>query len=108
MSINFNSLTLIGNLTQDVTTKYLPSGALLGEFRIGVNRKVKEGVDKPLFLSIEVWNDIATNCETYLSKGQPVLVHGRLEMDEWEKGGDKKTKYKMTAHVVQFLGRKEQ
>lgn len=108
MSINFNSLTLVGNLTEDVTTKYLPSGSFLGLFRIAVNRKSKkneEMIDKPLFLSVEVWDNVATNCQTYLSKGKPVLVHGRLEMEEWEKpDGEKKTKYKMTAHVVQFLG----
>ena len=54
-----------------------------------MNRRYKdsasgEWVEKPNYFDIKVWGAQGENCATYLSKGRPVAVDGRLEWREWE------------------------
>ena len=49
------------------------------------------------------------NCATYLSKGRPVAVDGRLEWREWEAqdGTGKRQAVEIIADSVQFLGSRD-
>jgi single-strand DNA-binding protein len=111
MSANFNSITLAGNLTKDPKPlEFTSGGTQKGVFRIAVNRKYKKGtemVEDPLFIDVEVWENLAANCHEYLKKGLPVLVSGQLRRDEWTgKDNEPHEKWYVVAHVVQFLGKK--
>ena len=106
---SFNSVTLMGNLTRDPELKYLPSGTAVAEFGLAVNNKYtsKDGELKEdvCFIDIVTWTKTAENCANYLSKGRPVLIQGRLQMDSWRTDdGQKRTKHKVVAQTVQFLG----
>ena len=110
MSANFNSITLVGNLTKDPKLEFTSAGKEKGTIRIAVNRKFKKGtelVDAPLFIDVEVWEKQATSCSEYLKKGNPVLVSGQLQRDEWTgKDNEPHEKWYVNAHVVQFLSKK--
>jgi single-strand DNA-binding protein len=55
-----------------------------------------------------VWGAQGQNCATYLSKGRPVAVDGRLEWREWEaKEGGKRQAVEIIADSVQFLGSRD-
>ena len=55
-----------------------------------------------------VWGAQGENCATYLSKGRPVAVDGRLEWREWEsKEGGKRQSVEIIADTVQFLGSRD-
>ncbi len=41
-------------------------------------------MDKPNYFDVTVWGAQGENCATYLSKGRPVAVQGRLDWREWE------------------------
>ena len=107
MSGNFNSITLMGNLTKDPKLEFTASGKQKGLFRIAVNRKFKKGtefVEDPLFIDVEVWEKQAENCNGRLKKGSPVLVDGQLRRDEWTgKDSEPRERWYVAAHVVQFL-----
>ena len=107
---SFNRVILMGNLTRDPEIRYLSSGTAVAKLGLAVNEgfKTKSGEEpKPLFIDIDVWERQAETCAEYLKKGSPVLVEGRLKLDEWEtKEGEKKSKLKVTADRVQFLGGK--
>ena len=50
-----------------------------------------------MFFDVEVWGDLAENAAPLLSKGTEVMIQGRLQEDEWEKDGEKRRKFKVTA-----------
>ena len=108
---SFNRVILVGNLTRDPEVKYLPSGTPVATFGLAVNRKYtsKEGEKKEEvdFFDIETWNKTAEVCSGFLNKGRAVLVEGRLKQDRWEdENGNKRSKFKIVAQTVQFLGGK--
>ena len=57
-----------------------------------------------------VWGRSAANCKQYLGKGSPVLVEGRLQLDQWEdrNGGGIRSRLRVVAEQVQFVGRRQQ
>jgi single-strand DNA-binding protein len=64
-----------------------------------------EWVDKPNYFDVTVWGAQGENCATYLSKGRPVGVEGRLDWREWEsQDGGKRQAVEIIANSVQFLG----
>lgn len=105
---SLNKVMLIGNLTRDPELRYTPSGAAVAELGLAVNREyTKDGqrVKDVCFIDITTWSATAENCAKYLTKGSPLFVEGRLQMDSWEnKQGEKRTKLKVVAERVQFLG----
>src|SRR5206468_8076139 len=85
-----------------------PSGTPVCSLRIACNTRRKdasgEWVDKPNYFDVTVWGAQGENCATYLSKGRPVAVDGRLEWREWEdKDGNKRQSVDIIADSVQFL-----
>jgi len=106
---SLNKTLLIGNLTQDPEVRRTPSGTAVSTLRMAVNESYRsksgEQVEKTLFLDVDVWDRQAETCGQYLSKGSPIFVEGRLQMDEWtdKESGNKRTKLKVRAERVQFL-----
>ena len=109
MAASLNKAFLIGNLTRDVELRYIPSGAAVSNFGLAVNRTYTnsdgEKVDDVCYIDIVAWNRLAEVAGEYLSKGQPIFVEGRLQMDSWEQeDGQKRSKLKVVAQNIQFLG----
>ncbi len=105
---SYNHVILAGNLTSDIDLRHLPSGTAVADLRLAVSEKFKrkdgESVEKTVFVDVAVWDKQAENCAKYLGKGSPVLIEGRLQMDEWQtKEGEKRTKLRIRANTVQFL-----
>src|SRR5213595_3427091 len=106
---NINRVVLTGNLTRDPELRSTPSGTSVCSLRIACNTRRKDGsgewVDKPNYFDVTVWGAQGENCATYLSKGRPVAVDGRLEWREWEaQDGSKRQAVEIVADTVQFLG----
>ena len=106
---SLNKVLLIGNLTQDPEVRRTPSGTAVSTLRLAVNEsyqsKSGERVEKAIFLDVDVWDRQAETCQQYLSKGSPVCIEGRLQMDSWDdkETGQKRTRLKVRAERVQFL-----
>ena len=106
---SLNKVLLIGNLTRDPELRYTPQGAAVCEFSIAMNRtfssKTGEKKEEVTFIDIVAWARTAEICGEYLKKGRPVFVEGRLQQDRWEQpDGQKRSRIKVTAERVQFLG----
>lgn len=110
---NINRVIITGNLTRDPELRSLPSGTSVCELRVAVNssRKDESGnwVEKPNYFNVKVWGAQGENCSTYLSKGRPVAVDGRLDWREWEAadGSGKRQAVEIVADRVQFLGSRD-
>jgi len=108
MAASLNKVLLMGNLTRDPEVKYTPKGTAVCDLGIAINDsyKAQDGTIKETvtFVDVEVWGRTAENCKQYLSKGRPVFVEGQLRLDQWEQDGQKRSKMKVRAISVQFLG----
>ena len=107
---SFNKVILMGNLTRDPELRYTPNGAPVTELGIAVNRvyTTKDGDrrEEVTFVDVTVWNRQAETCCQYLKKGRPVHVEGFLKLDSWDDKttGEKRSKLKIEAERVQFIG----
>jgi single-strand DNA-binding protein len=109
---NINRVIITGNLTKDPELRSLQSGTAVCKLRVAVNSRRKdqsgEWVDKPNYFDVTVWGAQGENCATYLSKGRPVAVDGRLDWREWEANdGGKRQSIEIIAESVQFLGSRD-
>lgn len=103
-----NRVFLLGNLVRAPEVRYTPSGIAVSDLRLAVNERVKrddQWVDQAIFLDVTVWDRVARACGEQLDKGSSILVEGRLQMDTWEKDGEKRSKLKVVADRVHFLDR---
>jgi single-strand DNA-binding protein len=107
----FNRVILIGNLTKDPDVRYTPNGTPVTTMRLAVTSRYKQGEemkDDTLFIDAVVFGKQAESCGQYLSKGNPVLVEGRLRERKWESEGTQRSKFEVLANSVRFLPKREQ
>ena len=95
---NETTLTIIGNLTQDLELRYTPSGAAVANFTVAAtpksfDRNKNEWVDgETLFQRCSLWKEAAENATESLQKGMRVVVTGRLKSRSYEAtSGEKRT-----------------
>ncbi len=92
------AVTVTGNLTADPELRFTPSGAAVANFTVASTPRIfdknsnewKDG--EPLFLRCSVWRQAAENVAELLTKGDRVVVAGRLRQRCYEtKEGEKRT-----------------
>src|SRR5579863_7632313 len=109
--VSFNKVILMGNLTKNPEIRYTPNGMAVANFRIAVNSRYKQGEetkDDVCFIDIVVFGKQAENSGQYLSKGQGVIVDGRLKERRWEtQDGQKRSKYEVVAQSIRFLPKRQ-
>jgi len=107
---NFNKVILVGNLTRDPELRYTPKGTAIAKIGLAVNRvwtnEAGEKKEEVTFVDVDVFGRTAENVGQYMRKGRPILVEGRLRLDQWDdkQTGQKKSKLGVVAETVQFLG----
>ncbi|MFZ4668621.1 MAG: single-stranded DNA-binding protein [Microthrixaceae bacterium] len=101
-----NYVELIGNLTRDPELRFIPSGAAVANFGIAVNRRwrntqTNEWDEEVSFFDVVCWRDLAENVTESLTKGNRVMVSGRLQTRSWETdNGEKRSKVEILADEV--------
>lgn len=104
---SFNRVILVGNLTRDIDLKYTGGGMAVTEIGLAVNdrRKNQQGewIEETTFVDVTLWGRTAEVAGEYLSKGAPVLIEGRLKLDQWESEGQKRSKLRVTCERMQML-----
>jgi single-strand DNA-binding protein len=105
---DLNKVLLMGNLTRDPEVRYTPKGSAVGDLSIAINRVYRtddgQSREEVCYVDIVVWGRQAETCKEYLQKGRPIFVEGRLQLDQWESNGEKKSKLRVVAERIQFLG----
>jgi single-strand DNA-binding protein len=109
---NINRVTLTGRLTRDPELRSTPSGAPVCSLRLASNTSRRDAAgewfEKPNYFDVTVFGNTAENCATYLRKGSPVAVDGRLEWREWEDTeGNRRQAVEVVATRIQFLSTRE-
>src|SRR5215471_154648 len=107
---SFNKVILVGNLTRDPELRYTPKGMAIAKVGLAVNRvwtnEAGEKKEEVTFVDIDIFGRTAENVSQYMRKGSPILIEGRLRLDQWDdkQTGQKRSKLGVVAETVQFLG----
>lgn len=105
---SFNRVILMGNITRDIELRYIQSGTAVTDVTLAVNDRRKnqsgEWVEETTFVDVTLWGRTAEVAGEYLSKGSPILVEGRLKLDQWETDGQKRSKLRVVGERMQMLG----
>ena len=103
-----NKVILVGRLTQDPEIRYTQTGKAVASFTLAVNRFVSQGKSEADFIPIVVWDKLAEVCGNNLTKGQRLLVEGRLQIRSYEgNDGQKRRVAEVVAQNIEFLERKQ-
>lgn len=106
---SFNKVILCGNLTRNVELRYTPKGTAVATIGLAVNRKWKtdagEEREEVTFVDVDVFGRTAEVMGQYLKKGAPILVEGRLKLEQWDdrQTNQKRSKLKVVCETFQFL-----
>lgn len=91
-------ITVVGNLTADPELRFTPAGAAVANFTVAstprtFDRQSNEWRDgEALFLRCSIWREAAENVAESLTKGQRVIVQGRLKQRSYEtREGEKRS-----------------
>lgn len=103
-SFGINSVTVSGNLTKDPELRSTPSGTTVTNFSIAHNESRKDGAggykDVAHFFEVAVFGGVGEWMARNVPKGTPVVVHGVIQQDRWEKDGQARSKVKILANSV--------
>jgi len=106
---NFNKVILAGNLTRDPELRYTPSGKAIAKFGMAINRNwttdTGEKKEEVTFVDIDSFGRQAEVISQYLKKGRPVLIEGRLKLDQWDdkQSGQKRSRLGVVLESFSFL-----
>lgn len=97
----YNRVILAGRLTRTPELQQTKTGKDVTNFSIAVDRiGDPDAVD---FFDAEAWNKTAVNLAAYKTKGDPILLEGRLKYQRWEQDGQPRSKVSVVADNIKFL-----
>lgn len=116
----YQRIIIVGNLGGDPEMRYMSDGTAVTNFSVATNRRWTnrssgEQQDETTWFRVSVWGRQAETANEYLSKGQQVLVEGRMRPDPQTGGprmwtgqdGTARASFEITARNVRFMGARE-
>ena len=101
---SYNKVILMGNVVADIDLRKTPNGTSVTDLRLAVDDSRSKG-NNTVFVDVTLWERTAEVASEYLKKGSPVLIEGRLCMDEWEtQEGVKRSKLKIIGERMKLVG----
>lgn len=107
--MSFNKVIIMGNLTRDPEIRTLPSGMSVARLAVAVNRTYndKDGNKKEevTYVDVDAFGKQAEVIGKFFTKGKPILVEGRLKLDQWEDKttGEKKSRLGVVLEGFSFV-----
>lgn len=83
----FQRVTIIGRVGQDPEIRYLPDGSPVASLSLatdeGYKDKSGEKIERTEWHRVAVFGPLAEVVQKYVTKGDPVLVEGKLRTRKW-------------------------
>lgn len=101
-----NKLIISGRLTKDAELSYIPNtGTPKMVYTLAVERSYQKDKNnkKVDFINCEAIGKHCENLCNYVTKGKLVLVEGELNIDNYEKDGEKRSYTKVKVDRLEFL-----
>lgn len=99
-----NVVALMGRLTREPEVKFGQSGKAYCRFSLAVNRPFSK--DEADFINCVCFGKTAELIGEYFRKGQQISLTGRLQMNQYESNGEKRTTYDVVVDSFDFIGTK--
>jgi single-strand DNA-binding protein len=95
---DLNSVSLIGNITNDINVRYTPNGKAVANFGMATNRRYKlsdstEWKDQATFHNIVMFGNSVEMFSQRAHKGTRVYIQGYIQTRNWQ-DKEGKTQYK--------------
>jgi single-strand DNA-binding protein len=111
--MSFNKCILLGNITRNIECRALPGGTSVAQIGLAMNHKWRDKTsgemkEEVTFVDCEAFGKTAENIAKYFGKGKPILIEGRLKLDQWtdKTSNDKRSKLKVVVESFEFVGGK--
>ena len=100
-----NAIHLTGNMTRDAELRFSNSGQAVANFGLAINNRRKNANGEwedgdPGFYDVTCFGTLAENVAESLSRGDRVTLNGRIDFQQWEKDGEKRSKVAVIADAV--------
>src|ERR1700745_2569936 len=102
MAAGDTQITIAGNLVNDPELRFTNSGQPVAQFRVASTPRIRDNTTgewkdgDSLFLTCNVWRQMAENVAETLQRGMRVIVSGRLRQRSYEtQQGEKRTVYEV-------------
>lgn len=110
---SFNKVILMGNVTRDPEVRYSQKGTAMADLGLAVNRTWFDKAsnsrkEEVTWIDVSLFGRSAEIAGEYITKGKPVLIEGRLHLDQWDdkETGQKRSKLKVVCESMTLLGSK--
>jgi len=99
----------MGNLVRDPELRVTSGGLSICKFTVASSRTTRDkdgnSKDETTFVDVECFSKQADTVAKFFSKGKPILVEGRLRLNEWESStGEKRSKLLVVLESFSFVG----
>jgi single-strand DNA-binding protein len=96
---------ITGNLTDNPELRFTQGGAAVANFRVAVTPRIRDGEawkdGETSFFRVNAWRQLAENATESLSKGDRVIIVGRLKARTWETPeGERRTATEIEADEI--------
>ena len=101
-----NKIILTGRTTRDAELSYLPGvGTPKMAFSLAVERNYQKDKNnkKVDFINMEMIGQHTEKLAQYVTKGKAILVEGELNIDNYEKEGERRSFTKVKVDRLEFL-----
>jgi single-strand DNA-binding protein len=100
-----NYTSIVGNLVDDPELRFTGNGTAVANLRVAVTQRIQQDGTwrdgETSFFKVNVWRGQAENLADSLSKGDRVMVSGRLRQRSWETAeGEKRSVTELEADEV--------
>lgn len=111
--MSVNKVILIGNVGKDPEVRYLENDVSVANFPLATtergftSRSGQEVPDRTEWHNIVAWRGLAKIVESYVKKGSPLYIEGKLRTRSYDdKDGNKRYTTEIFADNIELLGRK--
>lgn len=104
-----NKIILLGRLVKDAEIKYTEGGKVVAVFTLAVDRPFagQNGKREADFINCQLWGKSAETLGNTVTKGQRVLVDGRLQIRSYTaKDGSKRYATEVVCNNFEYIERK--
>jgi single-strand DNA-binding protein len=100
-----NHTTIVGNLVDDPEVRFTGTGIAVANLRVAVTQRIQQDGGwrdgDTSFFKVNVWRDQAEHLAESLTKGDRIMVTGRLRQRSWETPeGEKRSVTELEADEV--------
>ena len=106
--IPMNDIVVSGHITREIDGQQTPSGTAYTRISIAVNKRWKdkqsgEWREQVSYFDIITWGQLGERCAT-LQKGEPIMVHGSMEMKNYtDSEGKNRKSFTIVANKVRSM-----